>query len=160
MQSELAWITTISFIFYCGLLSYLDWNYRDIRTHYIWLPLIAINIPVLIAGYVTGEYREILFLVSILGIIFWTVLLTIKKLNGADYIWLSLISLFMVLNPVTGEAFMQMFSFYLIGMTAATYWAIFINNLIGKHIISLKMERGIPYLIPISCALIMAVVMG
>ena len=56
-------------------------------------PLIAINIPVLIAGYVTGEYREILFLVSILGIIFWTVLLTIKKLNGADYIWLSLISL-------------------------------------------------------------------
>jgi hypothetical protein len=151
------WIPVFSFLAYCPVLCYLDGKYRDIKTHALWLPLIAINMPVLIAGYLTGLYPLPLALISALAILMWFSMVFIVKLPGADFVWLSLISLFVVLDPVTGLPFMQMFSFFLIGMTAATYWAIFLDNLFRKHINSLSMERGIPYLITISVAFIAAV---
>ena len=85
-------------------------------------------------------------------------LVFMDKLEGADFVWLSLISIYIPLNPFTGQPFMLMFSFFLVGMTAATYFGIFMDNLMQKHILSLEMKRGIPFLIPISCALIFALV--
>jgi len=161
----LSLITALSFLVYCPVLCYLDWKYRDIKTHYLWVPLLVLNIPLLVFGYATGIYPWVLALVSVFGIALWTglflgFLIWLDKRPSADFVWLCLISIFMVLNPFTGAPFMQMFTFYLVGMTAATYWAIFLDNLILNHVLSLKMENGIPYLIPISCALILALVVS
>jgi len=161
----LSLITALSFLVYCPVLCYLDWKYRDIKTHAIWVPLLVLNIPVLVFGYATGIYSWVLALVSIFGIALWTalflgLLLWLDKRPSADFVWLCLITIFMVLNPFTGQPFMQMFTFYLVGMTAATYWAIFLDNLILNHVLSLKMKNGIPYLIPISCALVLALVVS
>jgi hypothetical protein len=157
----LVWITTLSFIVYTPVVSYLDWKYRDIKTHTIWLPLIAINLPILIAGYYTGNYPVPLIVISMVGMAAWFALMRFNILPGGDFVFLSLISLFMVLNPTDGEPFMQAFSLYLVVFGAATFWYVFLDNLLIKHKWSLEIESpGIPYLIPISCALIMAVVMG
>jgi hypothetical protein len=153
-------ITTLSFLAYCPIICYLDWKYRDIISHQLWLPLAAFNTPLLIAGYATGLYPLPLALISIIGVSLWFILLLIKKLNGADFMWLSLISVFIPLNPFTGQPFMLMFSFFLVGMTAATFWYIFIDNLLRKRVLSLRMPGGIPYLIPISCALVLALVLA
>lgn len=159
----LSLITALSFLAYCPLLCYLDWKYRDIKTHTLWIPLLLINIPVLIAGYASGIYPPTISIISIFSIALWTLLILISlewlgKRPNADFVWLCLISIFMVLNPFTGQPFMLMFSFFLVGMTAATYFGIFMDNLMQKHILSLEMKRGIPFLIPISCALIFALV--
>ncbi|MFA4849150.1 MAG: hypothetical protein WC626_05425 [Methanoregula sp.] len=156
----LPWITTISFLIYTPVLSYLDWKYRDIKSHKIWLPLIAINIPVLIAGYFSEFYPMELAGISIISMILWFALMRLNILPSADYVFLSLISLFMILNPITGLPFMLMFSFFLVGFTAATFWWIFLDNFFRRHKFSLEIENGLPYLIPISCALIAALVIG
>ncbi len=156
----LPWITAISFLSYTPIVSYLDWKYRDIKTHKIWLPLIAINIPILLTGYYTGLYPLVLAGVSSISIILWFALMRLNILPGADFVFLSLISLFMVLNPITGLPFILMFSFFLVGFTAAIFWGVFLDNLIRNRRISLKIENGLPYLISISCALIIALVVA
>lgn len=156
----LSLITALSFLAYCPVLCYLDWKYRDIISHKLWLPLIAFNTPILLAGYATGTYPLILTAISFTAVFSWFMLTFMERLNGADFVWLSLISIFMVVNPFTGQPFMLMFSFFLVGMTAATYWAIFVDNLIMKRVLSLKMDGGIPFLIPISCALVLALVVS
>ena len=161
----LSLITMLSFLVYCPVLCYLDWNYRDIGTNKLWIPLLVLNIPLLIFGYAIGLYPPVLALVSGISIALWVILfgiflLWLDKRPSADFVWLCLISIFMVLNPFTGQPFMQMFTFYLVGMTAATYWWIFLDNLILNHVLSLKMKNGIPYLIPISCALVLALVVS
>ena len=153
-------ITAISFLAYCQVICYLDWKYRDIGTHKLWLPLIAFNTPILLAGYATGTYQPPLALISGIGVLLWFILVFMDKLSGADFVWLSLISIFIPLNPFTGQPFMLMFSFFLVGMTAATFWYIFIDNLLRKRVLSLRMAGGIPYLIPISCALVLALVVS
>ena len=166
LNDLLPWITTLTFIAYCPVLCYLDWRYRDILSHTIWIPLLITNIPIVLTGYATGVYPVSLAYVSFIGAILWMVLGTVtsiilKRPNlNADFFYLGLISLFMILNPITGQPFMLGFSFYLVGMTAASYWYVFADNLIRKHEISFHMDTGLPYLIPISCALVLALVVG
>jgi hypothetical protein len=156
-----ALIATLSFVAYTPIVSYLDWKYRDIKTHSIWIPLIAINLPTLIAGYCLGAYPLILVVPSLIGMVAWFALMRLNILPGGDFVFLSLISLFMVINPIDGEPFTRAFAIYLVVFGAATFWYVFLDNLLIKHKWSLDIESpGIPYLIPISCALITAVVMG
>ena len=157
MQIEttmLPWITIASLLIYAPILCYLDWKYRDIRTHKLWLPLLAINIPVLAAGYITGLYPLVLLPLTCIISLGWFMLF---HKRGADCMWLILITMFAVVNPVTGSNFIQGFLMYLIIFTAATFWGIFLDNRLRKHINSFEMENGIPFLIPISCALITGV---
>jgi hypothetical protein len=147
----------ISFLVYCPVLCYLDWKYRDIKTHDIWMPLVATNLPVLFAAYILGLYSPVFVALSFVAVVLWFIVMRAGILPGGDFMWLSLISVFVVLNPFTKQPFMLMFSFYLIGMTIAAYWGVLVDNLIQKHTISLKMEQGLPYLIPISAAFVAAV---
>lgn len=158
--SALPWIPALSFLIYTPILSYLDWKYRDIGSHKIWLPLIALNIPSLLAGYYISLYPPILIAISWCSIIAWFTLLRVNILPGADFAFLSLISLFVILNPITGLPFMLMFSFFLVGFTAATFFYIFLDNFFRNHTISLRIENGLPYLIPISCAFVAALFIG
>lgn len=161
----LLYIVALSFVAYCPVLSWLDWKYGDIRTHYIWLPLIAVNMPILCVLYYFGIYPPILFPISLIEVAAWFILWLIKIrgeriLPGGDVIFLSLISMFLLVNPKDGISFFQYFGLYLLIFTAAGFWYIFLDNLIRKHKISIRIEGGIPYLVLISAALITALVMG
>jgi len=157
---NLVWITTLSFMIYTPILCYLDWKYRDIKSHKIWIPLAAINLPIWYYGFMFGAYPEILLWISIISIVVWGALMSKGIIPGGDAWFLFWISLFMVLNPISGQPFMITFLFYLVGFTAASYFYVFLDNLLIKREASFNMERGLPFLIPISCALITAVVMG
>lgn len=155
--SLIPWIPIISLLVYCPVVCWLDWKYRDIGTHKIWLPLLAINIPALIAGYATNIYPWGLIPVTILISLFWLAVFTRWK-RGADAWWLVWITMFAVINPLYNYIFVESFLVYLIIFTAAAYWAVWLDNRLVKHINGFEMENGIPFLIPISCAFIAAVV--
>ena len=153
--SLLTWIPIISLLAYVPVLCYLDYKHRDIGTHKIWLPLLAINIPVVSAGYLAGLYSPIMLLLTLTFSLAWFLLL---KHRGADCVWLICITMFAVMNPRTGMNLIQPFVMYLIIFTAATFWGIWIDNRF-HHIKGVWVKNGIPFLIPISLAFIAAVVM-
>lgn len=155
----LPWIPIISLLVYAPVVSYLDWKYRDIGTHKIWLPLIALNLPVLIAGYATGLYPAILLPVTLLFSIMWLALFTYYQ-RGADGWWLVWITLFAVINPVYNIIFIQTFVVYLIVFTASAFWWVLLDNRLMKKVWSFEIGRGIPFIIPISVAFIVAVVVA
>ena len=162
----LHWVPVITFLLYAPYLSYLDYRYRDIGTHKIWLPLLLVNIPVLITGILIGTYEWNLIAIAIMGAIGWAIgysLLAVRThyIPGADFVYLALISLFIIVNPITDLPFWFMFSFYLVAWTAMFFGWIYLDNRIRNGIrgrAAFQMERGIPFLIPISLALITAVV--
>jgi hypothetical protein len=158
-MNPLLWITTISFLLYCPVISWLDWKYHDIGTHKLWLPLIAVNLPILFWGYYSGLYSPVFWLISMIGLLLWFIVMQMRILPGADFVWLSLISIFMVLNPFTGLPFMLMFSFYLIGMTAAAMFGILLDKRLHHEKLTIHTVLDFPYLIPICGAFVLAVVM-
>ena len=165
LSNPLLWIVTISFIIYCPILSWLDWKHRDIGTHYLWLPLIAVNLPILCTGYYSRLYPPVFALISLIAVALWfgitiSEIVPGGKLPGADFVWLSLISIFMVLNPMSGRPFMLMFSFYLVGMTLAAIFGVILDKRLQHEKISWHTVLDFPYMIPICCALVLAVVMG
>ena len=169
MSSNLfPWLTVLTFFLYAPYLSYLDYRYRDIGTHKIWLPLILLNIPVWVAGILTGIYYWNLIAIAIAGAFvwaagYWLVAIRTHYIPGADFVYLALISLFIIINPVNGLPFWLMFSFYLAAWTLMFFGWIYLDNRIRKGIegrAAFQMERGIPFLIPISLALITTVVTG
>jgi hypothetical protein len=158
----LPWISIISLLIYAPVLCYLDYKHRDIGTHKLWLPLLAINIPVVSAGYLTGLYNPIMLPITLAFSLTWFALLHHR---GADCVWLICITMFAVINPMKsgigtiGGNFIQGFMMYLIIFTAATFWGIWLDNRIRRHVTGFSMENGIPFLIPISAAFVAAVVM-
>lgn len=158
MQTDmLPWFSILSLLAYIPLVCYLDWKYRDIGTHKIWLPLIAWNIPVVAAGYLTGYYPQEIFLATVLMSVGWFAILRNK---GADCVWLILITMFAVVNPVSGVAIIYPFVMYLFIFTLAVIFGVYLDNRLQKGKWVFETERGIPYLIVISLAFVMAVVMG
>jgi hypothetical protein len=154
--SMLPWLSLGTLLIYVPFICYLDWKYRDIGTHAIWLPLLAVNIPVVSAAYLTGYYPPVLlFLTSMISLAWF--LIFYRK--GADCAWLILITMFAVVHPVTGVALLYPFLMYLAIFTAAAIWWVFLDNRVRKGMWAFDIENGIPYLIPISLALIAAVVM-
>ena len=154
----LPWFSIISLILYIPIICYLDWKHRDIGTHKLWLPLLAWNIPVVSAGYLTGLYSPVMLALTLAFSIAWFLLFTSKYLPGADCVWLICITMFAVINPRTGMNFIQPFVMYLIIFTAATFWGVWIDNRF-HHVKGVWVKNGIPFLIPISLAFIAAVVM-
>ena len=153
----LPWISIISLLAYIPVICYLDWKHRDIGTHKIWLPLLAVNIPIVAAGYWYGFYPAILLPITAMMATAWILLL---HKRGGDAVWLACISMIAVINPLSETLFTLPFLFYLIGYTAVTFWAIRLDNWVSYHKGSFEMSNGIPFLIPISCAFVTALVMG
>lgn len=158
MQSNiLPLISIASLLAYVPILCYLDWKHRDIGTHNLWLPLLAVNIPILAACYWLGTYPIEMLLITALMAVAWLLLL---HKRGADAVWIACITMFVVVSPISGYLFALPFLMYLIGYTAVTFWAIYLDNRLHRGIRSFSTENGIPFLIPISCAFITALVMG
>ena len=157
-NSLLLWIPIISLLIYTPIVCYLDCKHRDIGTHKIWLPLLAVNMPVLFAGYLIGTYPIVMLMITAISATAWILLLHHR---GGDAVWLACITLFVVVNPLSPESiFFETFLMYLIIFTAATFWYVWLDNRMRTKLPGLTTKNGIPFLITISCALIAAIFLG
>ena len=168
MINNLLWIPILVVLCYTPILCYLDIKYRDIHSHAIWLPALITNIPVFFLLFHTGVYQWWTVLLSIIGVVFWFLSMRMGIINGADFVFLSLIFLFAVINPISGNLMFLPVMIFLIVWTAASIWYIFLKNkrdaTINKTPVSvlkaLTIKGGLPMMIPISLAFISAVVFG
>lgn len=173
MQSNiLPWLAILSLLVYAPIVSFLDWKYRSILSHKIWLPLLVLNLPISTYAFVTGIYPADLLPVITITIILWFILFCILMKSGADFIWLSMITLFGVVNPIYGNILIEPFIFFLVIFTAATFWGLWLDKIINPHSgkyyswyyrdwikkVELQGER-IPFIIPISVAFVVAVLL-
>ena len=151
---NLVLLTSIIFVIYGIVVSALDILYRDIKTHLIWLPLIGVGFAISIYEYlITGSYPQSMALISVVSLIAWFSCMHFKIIGGADVVWLSLISAFLILTP-SGHLFFPTFLFFLIGFTGISlFWQLVWNKYS-------KTETSIPYLAVISLAMIVALVVG
>jgi hypothetical protein len=157
-MNALWWIPVLSLLIYAPIVSYLDWKYRDIKSHLIWLPLLVVNLPILVYGFLTNLYPTNILPVLALAILFWFILFGVNMRKGADFGWISIITLFGVINPIYGNLMFEPFIYFLIIFTAATFWGIWLDNKLRTKLPGFTTKNGIPYLVVISLALIASVV--
>jgi hypothetical protein len=166
LDTILLQIPVISLLIYVPVVCYADLKWREIP-HLWWLPLWAVNVPVMVWLYSIGLYPIYALPISlIMAAIFWT-MHQFDYIQGADLIWLWAISLFFVLNPVP---FLHgpeqlIFYLYLMAMMILTAPVLFFLNLArGSHGTLKEMmsewPRGVPLVLPISAALLLTVVLG
>ena len=169
------WVPILVMCAYTPVLCYLDLKYRDIFSHKIWIPAVIINSVFTFAFIVSGKYEWWMFVLSLIQIIFWCMVLwvpplLIKKeiINGADFVFLILISAFVIINPISGHLMMLPFMFFLIMWTLISlFWIatdkirdhLIFKDPLSPHQIFL-VDRGYPMMVTISLALLTAVVFG
>jgi len=154
-----AWAYTILMLLYIPVLCYMDWKNREVP-HDTWKLLIAFGCMSLIAGLLTGFYEWWMFVLAIVPIGLYFIAMKSNCIEGADWIFISLISLFFLYNPVTGLWFpILSFTIFLVAMLAITAFIVLEYNLLVHKTISFKLEGGVPLMFPISAALILTVVL-
>ena len=158
--NNLLWIPILVLGCYAPILCWLDIKYRDIFSHMIWLPAAIINIPLAIILVNGGIYTWWMGLLEIIAVLFWFLMMVLKIINGADYMYLTLISTFVVINPITNHLMLLPFMIFLIVWMALSMWYIFLKNKRDGIKPALYIEGGLPMMIPISLALFSAVVFG
>jgi len=166
LDNILLQIPIISLLLYVPVVCYADLKWREIP-HLWWLPLWAVNVPVMVWFYLVGFYPIYALPISlIMAGIFWT-MHQFDYLQGADTLWLWAISLFFVLNPVPILHGPEQFIFYLYLMAMMILTApvlFFLNALQGirgnLYIMMSNWPRGVPLVLPISAAFLLTVVLG
>jgi len=174
MLSPNLWVPVLVLCAYAPILCWLDLKYRDIQSHMIWIPAIIICGASWCYFFYNGVYGFWTLSLSIIGISIWLAALIPGYIGGADFWYLSLINLFVIFNPITGHLMFLPMIICLVMWTAISVWYIFTNN-VKKEMRSGKnmkesitsaikrgafVDRGFPMLIPISLALITAVILG
>lgn len=164
----LIWIPVLSILDYIPLVCWLDTKCREVQPVY-WAPLVAINMPGFVVLYLTGTYPWYSLAISlVMCFIFWA--MAARLIGGTDYIFMCLISLFFVVSPLPyppgHNGLMQpMFYCTLILCMMVTCMAVFAYNWIaGNRWTFWKMiqdyPRGIPFILPISAAFLLALAWG
>jgi hypothetical protein len=167
MITDLMWVPFVSLLLYVPFVCAADLKWREIPGLW-WVPLWVVNVPVMLYLYGTGFYPLYALPISLVMVgIFW-VMHHLDHIQGADTIWLWSISLFFVVNPLGmwphgPEQFV--FYLYLMAMMIFTAPALFFLNLWRGHTGSIRemmggIAGGVPLILPISAALVLAVVMG
>jgi len=162
----LLWINLIVFLAYIPLVCYLDIRYREIHPG-LWLPMVCICSPIFISMLLMGFYPWYSTLFSIVMIVIFKAAMHYKYIAGADFLFLSLISLFWVVTPVGWVHGLMQIQFYIYLIFTSLITAVCllgINYYKGHRLDVITMmgdyRRGIPYMVPISAAFLMSVAMG
>lgn len=151
-------IPALSLLAYVPFVCYLDLKYREIE-HAYWLPLIIVNIPTML--YMIDQGNVLLYIPGLVAIFVWFTAMRFRFWEGADFMYLSWISLFLIYSPKTGNWMMVLpFSiFFAACMTITTGWVIIYNLLTGKGL-TLRFNREVPTMFPISAALMLTVLLA
>jgi hypothetical protein len=156
-----------------SILAYLPYLIAcDIATREVpynaWLPLIAVNVlPLVYFLIIPDGYPWYSLVISAVMIAVFYVVMLRGLLQGADFIFLAVISLFWVVNPFPWPHGLMQIIFYIdlfIVMILTAFCILVYNIAAGNRwgIIDMmsKYPRGIPFIIPIAAAFVMSVMFG
>lgn len=163
----LLWINLVVILIYIPVLCYLDVRYREVNP-ILWAPMLLICGGITAYLYLTGFYPWYSLVISLVMCLIFHLVFRSGYIEGADYLFLCGISMFWVMTPVGGYAhgLMQLLFYpYLIAAMAITALLVFAYNLLkGSRLDIVTMMSyypgGVPFMLPISAAFVMSVVMG
>lgn len=162
----LLWINLLVLIAYTPIVCYFDIKYREFHPA-LWIPMILLCGPIFIHMTISGLYPWYSFVLSLIMIGIFRMAMYMKFIEGADFLYLSLISLFWVVNPVgwTHGLMQIQFYVYLLFVSMITATIILIYNYLSDNrwdvvMMMSEYKNGIPYMVPISAAFLLSVIMG
>lgn len=120
--------------------------------------MLVFNLPIMVYGFWAGLYPTNIIPVMLVAITLWFVLFVVRMKKGADFMWLTMITAFCIINPIYGGLFLEPFIFFLLVFTVATFWGIWLDNRVRTKMPGFATKNGIPYLVVISAALVASVV--
>ena len=159
-------IPILSLLAYVPFICYADVKWREIP-HRWWFPLWGVNAPILAYFYWEGLYPFFALPVSLVMCgIFW-VLMRRDYIQGADMLFLWAVSLFFVTNPYPLPHGIEQFPFYafLIATMLITAPVLLVLNYYDgerRSVLSMMSHYpgGVPFILPISAALVLTVMFG
>ena len=155
---DLIWIPTFLLLLYAPAACYWDLKQREIPIGF-WTLLWTICIPITILLYTIGIYSIEGLIVSGFCIGFYLIAGLRGCFSGADFWYLTAISLFLVTNPVSGHSLMA--ATYLIFLVVSVIgFALLYQTRILDMYLTDKTKPGFPFMLQISFALILTVVLG
>jgi hypothetical protein len=157
-------ITTL--LLYVPVICWLDLRDREIP-HELWIPLWVVNIPALYYLYRAGYYPLAALPISLVMCGIFYVMNARGSIEGADMLWLWAISLFFVINPwpVPHGIMQPVFYIYLIVIMILTAGVLLVLNYRKGYRDTMvqmmsRWDNGVPFVVPISAALVATVVFG
>ena len=156
--SLILWIPMVSLLAYIPLVCYLDLKVREVE-HICWYPLIMVNILNIVIMLFDGN--GLLYIPGLVAVMVWFVAMRFHLFEGADFLYLSWISLFFIYNPISHHWLMALpFTIYLVAcLTISGMWILIFNLFRGKGF-TLAFEEGIPMMFPVSAALMLTVLLA
>ena len=164
------WVVMAVFLLYIPVLCYLDLRYREVEPRY-WWPLLIVCIPITGSMYLSDQYPWFSLLISIVMCGIFYAVFRFGYLEGADFLFLCFISAFWVVNPNPWpHGLMQViFYIYLIVAMLITAGYIMVYNINRGYLVRSIPDmvrlfsdypNGFPFMLPISLAFVLSVVLG
>lgn len=157
LTSYMLWIPLVSLLIYIPIVCYLDLKYREIEHDY-WGPLIVMNVPTAIM--LLWDGNGLLYIPGLVATAVWFVAMRFHSFEGADFIYLSLISLFFIYNPLSKHWLMVLpFTIFLVACLVISAGFVLMYNMITNRGLSLQFDK-LPMMLPICAAFILTVVLA
>lgn len=158
LTSYMLWVPMISLLLYVPVVCYLDLKYREVEHDY-WWPLMVMNVPTIVM--LIWDGNVLLYLPGLIVTAVWFIAMRFGAFEGADFLYLTWISLFFIYNPLSGHWLMVLpFTIFLVACLVITAgWVLMYNIFTGRGY-GLHFTREIPMMIPISVALVLTVVLA
>jgi len=155
---SILWIPMISLLAYIPLVCYLDLKVREVE-HIYWYPLVMVNMLPIIVLFALGLWM--FYIMGLVATVIWFVAMRYHLFEGADFLYLTWISLFFIYNPISGHWLLVLpFTIFLVAcLTISAMWILIFNLFQGKGF-TLAFEHGVPMMFPISAALILTVMLA
>jgi hypothetical protein len=154
--TDLIWIPAFLLVLYAPCACYWDLKQREIPTGF-WTLLWTVCIPVTILLYAVDVYPIEGLIVSGFCISFYLIAGLKGCFSGADFWYLTAISLFLVTNPVSGHSLMAATYLIFLVVSIVGFALLYQTKVLNKY---LGDKPGFPFMLQISFALILTVVLG
>lgn len=156
--SLIYWIPVMSLLAYIPLVCYLDVKIREVE-HIYWYPLVMVNMLPVIVLFALGN--GMFYVLGLVATVIWFVAMRFHLFEGADFLYLTWISLFFIYNPISNHWLMVLpFTIFLTAcLTISAMWVLIFNLFKGKGF-TLNVTNGFPMMYPISAALILTVMLA
>ena len=158
MFTDLIWIPAFILLLYAPFACYWDLKHREIPTGF-WTLLWTICIPVTILLYAVQVYPIEGIIVSGFCIGFYLIAGLRGVFSGADFWYLTGISVFLVTNPVSGHSLMAATYLIFLVVSVIGFALLYQTKILNKYLGD-DSKPGFPFMLQISFALLLTVVLG
>ena len=167
LTDALLFIPAVTLLLYTPLVCYLDWAERKVD-HEWWIPLVVINAPLFMLLLLLGIYQWWMPVISLVAIVLAFAAMKLHYIEGADFLFIMFIVLFLQYNPVSGRLLMALsfFTFLVATLIINSVVKIQYNWIYGKPLFegvtfAAKTEKEhSALLLPISAALWLTILLA